>query len=367
MTGDRIQTDPRGIPDAVLWSEGMLLSAQHFQAASRRAEQLIAYTDGANRPYGWGLVELSVQFASLAQGVFEIERLEGIMPDGLVVCHPLEDSLPLALDLKPHFDELRKGRCFVHLAVLAQRPGLRVDPETKVGRYRQRLQKAVADDFASDGTIDLASLRPALTLIVVPAAAEPPLKFTTLPLAALTVDEGKVLAEKFAPPTLIVDQRSMLYRPIKMAIERIRMKAETRANLLKSSGAGHFSLEASQLRALVAPLPMLEAMMQQADSHPYEVFLALANALGTLACPTGLTVPMQPPPYDHADPLPAFEKLIAEIDSIVDQLEERFDKIAFDNLGDGRFRLEVKPEWLQEFHYVQLFATPSLPLWLVEH
>ncbi len=366
MTDGRYQPDARGIPEAVLWSEGMLLSPQHFQLASRRAERLIAYTVGASLPYCWGLAELGVQYSSLAQGVFEVERLEGILPDGLVVCHPLEDSLPLALDLKPHFDALRSGPCTVHLAVLSQRPGLRVDPDTNVGRYRQKLQKAVVDDFAADGSIDVASLRPALTLIVVPKGTEPPLKYTTLPLAVLSLDENKLVAQEFAPPALAVDPRSVLYRPIAMAVERLRSKAATRANYLKSSGAGIFSLEALQLRALVAPLPMLEAMIEQGASHPYDVFLALAHAVGTLACLTGLNVPARLPLYEHADPLPAFKGVIAEIDSLIDQLEERFDKVPFENLGDGKFRLELKAAWLQEFLYVQLFAAPSQPLWQVE-
>ncbi len=199
-----------------------------------------------------------------------------------------------------------------------------------------------------------------------PVGQDVPLKFTALPLAVLSLDENKVVAQEFAPPTLVVDPRSLLYRPIAMAVERLRSKAATRANYLKSSGAGNFSLEAMQLRALVAPLPMLETMIAQGASHPYDLYLALANAVGTLACLSGLNVPTQLPVYDHANPLPAFKAAIGEIDALIDQLEERFDKIAFENLGDGKFRLELKSEWLQEYLYVQLFAAPSQPLWQVE-
>jgi len=366
MTDGKYGPDARAIPEAVLWSEGMMLSPQHFQIASRRGEMLIAYAVGAASPYSWGLVELGVQTSSLAQGLFEIERIEGVMPDGLVICHPLDNSLPLSLDLKPHFDDLRRGPCMVHLAVLSHRPGLRVDPETNVGRYRQRLQKAVPDDFAADGVIDVASLRPALTLIVVPKGEEPPLKFTTLPLVELALEDSKVVAADFAPPTLILDRRSALHDPVAMAVERLRSKAATRANYLKSAGAGTFSLEAMQLRALVAPLPMLESMIQQGASHPYDVYLALAHAIGSLACLTGLNVPTPMVAYNHADPLPAFKAAIGEMDSLLDQLEERFDKIPFESLGDGKFRLELKPNWLQEYLYAQLFAAPSQPLWQVE-
>ncbi len=366
MSEGKYPLDARNIPDAVLWSEGMQLSPQHFQVANRRIEQLVAYLAAAMLPYRWGLTELIVPASPLAQGVFEIERLEAVMPDGLVVCHPLDNTLPLSLDLKPHFELLKKGPCTIHLAVLADRPGLRVDPDTNLGRYRQHLQRAVADEFAPDGRIDLASLRPTLTLVLVPKDEDPPLKFTTVPLARLALEDGRVVNLRFAPPPLAVNARSEIHRLVGDTVARLRDKAATRAEYLKATGIAAFSLEAAQLRALVAPLPGLETMIEQGSSHPYDLFLALANAVGALACLTSLNVPNRLPAYDHADPLPCFEALTGELNQLVDQLEERFDKYPFEDLGDGRFRLELQAPWLQEFLYVQLFAGASQPLWQVE-
>ena len=120
MIDGKSPLDARNIPDAVLWSEGMQLSPQHFQLAQRRMEQLVAYLAAAVLPYRWGIVELTVPSSPLAQGVFEVERLEAVLRDGLVVSYPLENSLPLSLDLRKHDDIMRKGPCTVHLAVLAQ-------------------------------------------------------------------------------------------------------------------------------------------------------------------------------------------------------------------------------------------------------
>jgi len=116
----------------------------------------------------------------------------------------------------------------------------------------------------------------------------------------------------------------------------------------------------------VTPLPKLEAMIDHGASHPFDLYLALADAIGALSCLGGLMVPQKLPDYVHADPLPGFRTLIDRLQLLVDQLEERFDKYLFENLGDGRFRLELQASWLTRHLHVQLFAGATQPLWLVE-
>jgi type VI secretion system protein ImpJ len=366
MTSGTGGPEAKDIPDAVLWHEGMLLGPQHFQLASRRIEQLVAYVAAAALPYRWGLRRLSIAASRLAEGSFEIETLEGVMPDGLVVCHPLEDAEPLAFDLATDGELLRKGTGTLHLAVLAQRAGLRIDPETNLGRYGQHSHAAVADEFDEDGRVEVAFLRPALSLILTAEGQEPPLKFTTLPLAKIGIEDGRFVARPFAPPHLAVDRHSALHKLVGDAVAKLRDKAATRSEYLKTSGIGGFSLEAAQLRALVAPLPRLEAMIDHGASHPYDLYLALADAIGALSCLGGLTVPQKLPDYVHADPLPGFRTLIDRLQLLIDQLEERFDKYLFENLGDGRFRLELQAPWLTRHLHVQLFAGATQPLWQVE-
>jgi len=366
MTSGTGGPEAKDIPDAVLWHEGMLLGPQHFQLASRRTEQLVAYLAAAALPYRWGLRHLSFPASRLAEGSFEIEALEGVMPDGLVVCHPLGDAAPLTFNLVTDGELLRSGMGTLHLAVLTQRAGLRIDPETKRGRYGQHSHPAVADEFDEDGRVEVAFLRPALGLILTAEGQEPPLKFTTLPLARIGMEDGRYVALPFAPPHLAVDRHSALHKLVGDAVAKLRDKAATRSEYLKTSGIGGFSLEAAQLRALVAPLPKLEAMIDHGASHPFDLYLALADAIGALSCLGGLMVPQKLPDYVHADPLPGFRTLIDRLQLLIDQLEERFDKYLFENLGDGRFRLELQAPWLTRHLHVQLFAGATQPLWLVE-
>src|SRR5262249_36053483 len=94
-------TDARAIPEAVQWHEGMLLSPQHFQLAARRGEALAAYLIEAAAPFCWGVRRLQIDAKRLLEGVFSVDELEAILPDGLLIVHSASDDEPsLELDLK---------------------------------------------------------------------------------------------------------------------------------------------------------------------------------------------------------------------------------------------------------------------------
>jgi hypothetical protein len=56
------------LPDAVQWSEGMLLSPQHFQQNDIHAQALMHQRFTGAVPYGWGLRHLRIDPVRLAVG-----------------------------------------------------------------------------------------------------------------------------------------------------------------------------------------------------------------------------------------------------------------------------------------------------------
>src|ERR1700733_11087197 len=116
--------EARDIPEAVHWTEGMLLAPQHFQLAGRRLEALLAYHLSHLLPFRWGIRRVAYSGALLRQGRLQILELEAVMPDGLVVVHPLEGAAPLEIDLKSQSDALRTAPATVHLVVMADRAGM---------------------------------------------------------------------------------------------------------------------------------------------------------------------------------------------------------------------------------------------------
>src|SRR5262245_15731761 len=115
-------TEARDIPDAVQWHEGMLLAPQHFQQTALRSEALLAYRVGGAATYPWGVVRLELDLGVLAQGLFRVDELEAVLPDGLVVRSPhAESEPPLQLDLTGPGQDVRLGPRTLYLAVAARR------------------------------------------------------------------------------------------------------------------------------------------------------------------------------------------------------------------------------------------------------
>ena len=83
------------LPEAIQWSEGMLLRPHHFQQATLRQESLLYYHAALIAPFHWGVRHLKIDEVLLVDGGFRVLELEAVMPDGLVVSHPAAEGADL--------------------------------------------------------------------------------------------------------------------------------------------------------------------------------------------------------------------------------------------------------------------------------
>ena len=79
----------------VVWSEGMLLTPQHFQQWDRHYEGLIADRFRTHDPFAWGITELDIDHDGLGNGRFTLLKCIVVMSDGLVVQVPDQDSVQI--------------------------------------------------------------------------------------------------------------------------------------------------------------------------------------------------------------------------------------------------------------------------------
>ena len=71
----------------VAWREGLFLRQQHFQQLERHLDAQLAAAVRHAGPYRWGVTELVINQDLAALGKFAIEKLSGVLPDGLMgVC-----------------------------------------------------------------------------------------------------------------------------------------------------------------------------------------------------------------------------------------------------------------------------------------
>jgi type VI secretion system protein ImpJ len=102
----------------VAWREGLFLRQQHFQQQDRHIDALIGARSRSARPYPWGLTSLAINHDLAALGKFAIERLSGVLPDGLPFSIPAELPPPPPLDIPPSTRD-----AIIYLTLPAHQPG----------------------------------------------------------------------------------------------------------------------------------------------------------------------------------------------------------------------------------------------------
>lgn len=341
-------SDSRDIPEAVQWFEGMLLAPQHFQVADRRAEALRAYHLHAAAPFSWGVRRLTIDSSLLLTGIVRVTELEAILPDGLVVIHPMPDSGPLEINLQVERDSLRAAPRAVHLVV----PTVATQAVTGLNRrYRSVEGAAVVDDNTGEGGMSIACLRPNPALAASAAPTEPPHdKYTSLPLAMISLRGEAFTAEPFSPPRFDVPLGSPLSDVCRSVAVALRERAASLAERSMAAPSGSEAVAgeaAATVRTLVAPLPRLEALLATEKMHPFELYLSMCDVLGALGVLGPSGVPPVPPAYVHDDPLPSFRQIAEFLLGVLDRVREPYQTLRFTVEGEGRFSLRLEQAWLR--------------------
>lgn len=329
------------IPEPVLWHEGMLLAPHHFQQAWRRSEALMGYGLAQIGAFPWGIRRLSIDRAMLAAGCVRILALEGILPDGLAILHPRDDEPFLELDLTPFKAQLAQAPMAVHVTVPADNP--RPEPgEAK--RWRSVEGGAIVDANTGDNQIAIPRMRPALSLAVTESPTTPPARrFVSMPIARIGFRDDAFSLEPYAPPRLDFPSGGELATLTRSVVQRLREKASAIADRIQGGDELPSGNMTDTLRSLVAPLPRLEALLQVERVHPFQVYLALCDLMGSLSWLGGQPVPPTPPAYQHDDPLPAFAIIRAYALKVMDRVREGYRALRFKRQSDGHFTLAVTP------------------------
>lgn len=333
--------DAYQIPEPIQWHEGLLLTPQHFQQSALRQEALLQYVSATAAPYLRGVRHLKLDPSGLASGRFRVLEVEAVMPDCLVVSCNAGRGGPLEADLASHEKEFAQGPLTVHLAV----PARNTDALTRgdLQRYDSVEGDPVADETTGEGELRIPRLRPRLSLLVTNA---PPKKFVALPLARVEhKDNSFALVSDYEPPTPVVRRKTPLGEMCSDLALGMRRKALYLSDRLRGPAEGARASDLGLLRSIVAPLPLLEAVLATDSSHPYQVFLTLCTVAGHVSVMGRNVVPPQFSPYDHDDPRRSFAEVIRYIN---DKINEGVSPAYADHVFryDGSFySLMFEGEW----------------------
>lgn len=335
-------SDSHLLPDAIQWHEGMLLAPQHFQQADQRSEGLVQYHARVVSPFHWGVRRLRFDPRSLSSGTLEVVEIEAILPDGTLVIDPPTPEERLSADLtEPAAAIEGRGTLTVHLAVPARR---RPDEPVagSLSRYRSVEGPNVVDENTGDSEAGIPRLRPRATLRV---EHEPGEKYTHMPLARITVQNDTFTLSDFAPPRLHVEVAQQPGRAVAELVGRVRDQArfiadEVRATPPGSAGTDRAVELQSTVEKLSAGLPVLEAHLATGISHPFDVYLALANLAGHLAGLVPGTVPDLFRAWNQNDPVGSFAPMLDFCHRVVDSVQKSYEMVVFAFDGDA-FHLKL--------------------------
>ncbi|GAB3438587.1 type VI secretion system baseplate subunit TssK [Insolitispirillum peregrinum] len=334
---------PSKVPEAVQWHEGMLLTPQHFQQAFLRQDLLLQYHVAATAPYPWGVRRLQVDQAMLVGGIFRLSDLEAILPDGLLVSHPL-DGQDLSLDLSPHEDAIRERPRTVYLAVPVQRTTAAAKGELE--RYSSVDGGPVADMNTGEGEVLIPRLRPRPRLIL---DDDVPPAYVAMPIARVTVREEALGLDDYMPPVLGVSPLSLLGMECQALARRLREKAAYLVDRVRAPTAATADHMISETRgivaALVSDLPPFEALLGSGVAHPFTLYVALCGVVGKLAMLSPELMPPVLPAYDHHDLMATFGRALDFGRRMVDSVHETCMAVPF-RMHEGSFSLPLRESWL---------------------
>ncbi len=292
----KMNADPFKIPDPIYWSQGMLLTPRHFLELGGRYE-MMQQRMATLQPFGWGVLRLRCDPASLAKGVVDISELEAVLPDGTLVQTNEGEIAPFTVE-KAESGDVRP----VWLTIPSQ-PSF--SSSGGAARYRVIDQDAAAET---------GRLRPIMNL-----SAQPPSSlFTSLPLFRLTFRTE--FSNEYEPPWLSVPENSAIARICSGVVELLRSKigfltAQIRNPAQSLTGIAELR---DKLLSLIAGLPVLEAYLNagrgssaqdRAIGHPFPLYVSLWAIAGHVSLLGSELTPPEFDAYDHTDLLRCFSRV----------------------------------------------------------
>lgn len=341
------------IPDPVQWSEGMLLTPQHFQQQHIYTEHLLRHQMEQLQSNYWGLLDLEFDKSALMSGLIDIKRLHAVMPDGLVVDYDAKQNDALMLDLKTAA-ELNEGKATsIQLVIPVRGPGS-ASETANIKRFDSIESEPVVDENTGDGQIFIQRLRPKLSLM---ANNNPPKRYVSLPLFKVEYSrDGVYKLATYLPPLLrlsadaFMETLSLNSRLAKVTT-RIREKAMQLADVsrLGQHQIGQSVTRQHQytIRCLVSELPQLEILLSSGYAHPSEVYLGLSRLVGQIAGLSKRLIPPLLPQYQHNNMRSGFEKAIKFIKPIIDEINLAYTAIDFNEDKEGIFSIDLDKAWVK--------------------
>lgn len=301
----------------IVWSEGMYLAPQHFQAQNRFFEDSLHFATSSLWNEVCGFAACEVDPDALQNGIAALRHARGIFEDGLVFDMPECDRLPqprmFAELFSPTADHLTICLAVPRWVPEGKNCELDGAPATS-SRYAQHVE-TLHDENTGRDEKQIALGGKNLRLIV---ESEATADLLTLPVVRVVRDgAGRFVCDpNFIPPCLKVSASPRLMNLLSRMVEILEDKsAAVSQEQAQAKGRFQTGLSARQvsqfwfLHAVNSSLTPLRHFLLSKHGHPEELFREMSRLAGAL-CTFGLDAQIRSlPRYDHRRPDLAFDAL----------------------------------------------------------
>jgi len=284
------------LDNKVVWSEGMFLSAQHFQQQERYIESYVNGKCLAYEAYGWGVHEFAIDQELLKLGKISTLRAKGVFPDGTPFNFPDRDDPPAVLEVPANTHDT-----IVYLAVPVKRPGavdvLTSDDTQGMARYSS--SKAEIRDVTIDGgdtvAIDIGKLR--IRLLYETDDLGGYACIGLLRIAESRENKNVLLDDQYIPTCLDCAASPRLSGFLSEVIGLLHHRGESISGRLADANRGGTAEIADyMLLQLVNRLePLVTHLSRMQGLHPLDLFSESVQMVGELS--TFVTNSKRPPPF----------------------------------------------------------------------
>ncbi|HTH74959.1 MAG TPA: type VI secretion system baseplate subunit TssK [Trinickia sp.] len=323
------------LPDAIQWSEGMMLSPQHLQQNDRYWHAHLRHRLQAVAPHYWGVLKLHVD---IVKEVLILSELECILPDGLLVSFPgaLPRNPPGNMELEigsacKSGEAPLKVWCWVN-----PRGAHAACQDSQERRYNSILDEPSADENTGEDGLALPRLQVRFHLHL---GASTPAVHSAVPILEVARGENQQLQiTAYHPPMLHIASAeclgpSNLWRSLHELHESLWDKlAQLGENGKTGDPEDNMGNERRQhltaARHISACLPALSTLLH-GRTHPSELYQALAQIVGAVAAIGPNPLPLLMKPYQHDDCMPQFQQAIDFILARMETVDTRYETLAF--------------------------------------
>lgn len=337
--------DKYNLQDSILWHDGMMLTADHFEQLTGRLEKIIWYHTQQIKPYYWGVTNLEIDETLLSHGRLVVTKLDAVLPDGLIIHIFPGDHESLQFDLTRIVNEGQQKTVKICLYV----------PQEDVNngsygytRYKQVKPEVINNEANLDSEDNIPFRRPNVML---QPLEELSTTESSVPLVQVSFNNGQFILNDFIPPTLNVMPSSSIWKIVSGIVQKIKMKSMFLANQITQFSVLYEPVILDKrflLQNLTGSLPVIETILQSGNAHPYELYLALCNLLGHLST-LGFELTMDNTVvYNHNDLNSTFTQFRDLIFKILDEsIGEKYHSIPFER-HDNTFKIKINKQWLDQ-------------------